>query len=191
MSIQIQQSTSAETPAICELIEAAFGPEQGQDVAQLTVDLLADASAQPILSLVATDERTEIGNPPLGHILFTHARVHSGEFTRPYPAAALLAPLAVRPDVQSQGIGGRLIMAGLEQLKAAGVGLVFVLGHPGYYPRYGFTPAGCLGFDAPYPIPAEHADAWMVQALEPGLIGPVRGQVRCADALGDPRHWQE
>ncbi|WP_207896275.1 hypothetical protein [Thiobaca trueperi] len=39
--------------------------------------------------------------------------------------------------------------------------------------------------------PAEHADAWMVQALEPGLIGPVRGQVRCADALGDPRHWQE
>jgi putative acetyltransferase len=68
---------------------------------------------------------------------------------------------------------------------------VFVLGHPEYYPRFGFRPAGALGMDAPYPIPERHADAWMVQALRPGLLGQVRGTVRCADTLNDPRHWRE
>ncbi|AFL74542.1 GNAT family N-acetyltransferase [Thiocystis violascens] len=192
MQIQIRQTTNAETPAICDLIEAAFGDEQGLEVAQLTRDLLADPSAQPLLSLVATAQRTEIGDPPLGHILFTHAKIHTGSApSDPIPSAAILAPLAVRSDVQSQGIGGRLIADGLARLTAAGVDLVFVLGHPGYYSRHGFVPAGNLGLDAPYPIPPEHADAWMVQALRQGLLGRVQGQVACAEALDDPRHWRE
>jgi putative acetyltransferase len=59
-----------------------------------------------------------------------------------------------------------LIREGLRKLKEIGVEMVFVLGHMKYYPQYGFTPdAGRLGFPAPYPIPPEHADAWMVQAL--------------------------
>lgn len=192
MQIQIRQTTNAETPAICDLIEAAFGDEQGLEVAQLTLDLLADPSAQPLLSLVAMAQRAEIGDPPLGHILFTHAKLHTRNApSDPIPSAAILAPIAVRPDVRSQGIGGRLIADGLARLTTAGVDLVFVLGHPGYYPRYGFVPAGNLGLDAPYPIPPEHADAWMVQALRPGLLGRVQGQVVCADALDDPRHWCE
>ena len=65
---------------------------------------------------------------------------------------AILAPLAVVPDAQGQGIGGALIEHGLSLLQRSGVGLVFVLGHPGYYPRHGFEPAGRLGFDAPFPI---------------------------------------
>jgi putative acetyltransferase len=192
MQIQIRQTINAETPAICELIEAAFSDEQGLEVAQLTLDLLADPSAQPLLSLVAMAQRAEIGDPPLGHILFTHAKLHTRNApSDPIPSAAILAPLAVRPDVRSQGIGGRLIAEGLARLTTAGVALVFVLGHPGYYPRYGFVPAGNLGLDAPYPIPPEHADAWMVQALRPGLLGRVQGQVACAEALDDPRHWCE
>ncbi|MBK5965402.1 GNAT family N-acetyltransferase [Thiocystis minor] len=192
MQIQIRQSDNAETPAICDLIKAAFGGEQGSEVAQLTRDLLADPSAQPLLSLVATAQRTEIGDPPLGHILFTHAKIHTSSApSDPIPSAAILAPLAVRPDVQSQGIGGRLIAKGLARLTTAGVDLVFVLGHPGYYSKHGFVPAGNLGLDAPYPIPQEHADAWMVQALRPELLGRVQGQVACAETLDDPRHWRE
>ena len=72
-----------------------------------------------------------------------------------------------------------------------GVGLVFVLGHPGYYPKYGFVPAGTRGFEAPYPIPPEHADAWMVQELQLGMIGSFMGQVECTDTLNDPKHWRE
>ena len=67
--------------------------------------------------------------------------------------------------------------------------LVFVLGHPDYYPRSGFTPAGVHGLDAPYPILPEHAAAWMVQALRPGLLDSVTGTVRCSDVLNDPRYW--
>ena len=103
----------------------------------------------------------------------------------------MLAPLAVHPDVQARGIGGRLVVEGLGRLKRAGVGLVFVLGHPGYYPRFGFIEAGANGFSAPYPIPPENAAAWMVQALRPGLLGAVPGRVVCADALDKPEYWRE
>jgi predicted N-acetyltransferase YhbS len=189
MQIQIRQAANSETPAICDLIKTAFGDPQGLEVAQLVVDLLADATAQPLLSLVATTHRADTGPPDLiGQILFSHARIAQSDRIL---SAALLAPLAVHPDAQSQGIGGRLIEEGLERLTAAGVVLVFVLGHPGDYTRHGFVPAGSFGLDAPYPIPPEHADAWMVQALAPGLLGRVWGQVVCADALKDPRHWRE
>ena len=103
----------------------------------------------------------------------------------------ILAPLAVIPDKQSRGVGGRLIREGLRLLSESGVELVFVLGHPEYYPRHGFKPAGALGFEAPYSIPDEHADAWMVQELCPGVIGRVSGKVMCADVLNQPEHWRE
>jgi putative acetyltransferase len=106
-------------------------------------------------------------------------------------SSAILAPLSVHTENQSQGIGGQLIEEGLKELKASGVELVFVLGHPDYYQRYGFSTAGTKGFDAPYPIPPENSDAWMVQELHPGIIECVSGQVICADALNDLKHWQE
>jgi len=99
--------------------------------------------------------------------------------------------LAIVPDAQKQGIGGKLIEQGLEFLSKSRVDLVFVLGHPEFYPRYGFKPAGRLDFEAPYPIPDEHADAWMVQALKSDVIGAVSGKVGCADALNKPEHWRE
>jgi putative acetyltransferase len=99
--------------------------------------------------------------------------------------------LAVVPDAQRQGVGGRLIERGLGLLFESGVGLVFLAGHPSYYPRHGFTPAGRLGFVPPFPIPPKDEEAWMVLALRPGLIGSVRGRVACADALNKPEYWRE
>lgn len=55
----------------------------------------------------------------------------------------------------------------------------------------GFSPAALLGFQAPYPIPNEHADAWMVQPLRPDVIGSVTGKVICSDELNKPEHWRE
>ena len=103
----------------------------------------------------------------------------------------ILAPLGVLPEYQKKGIGKRLIQEGLHQLKEAHVDIVFVLGHPNYYPRCGFQPANILGFEAPYPIPEEVADAWMVQELTPGIIGTVRGVIQCAKAMDKPEHWRE
>lgn len=124
----------------------------------------------------------------VGHVLFTRAEIRG---TGGAPRASLLAPLAVVPDRQRSGVGTRLVEDGLRRLGASGCELVFVLGHPSYYPRFGFQPAGVLGLDAPYSIPPEHADAWMVLGLAPGAIGRVRGTLRCAESLDRPEHWRE
>ena len=145
--------------------------------------LLNDPSARPLYSLLAfNDDRA------VGHVLFTSAHL---EGPRKNIFLSILAPLAVIPDFQKQGVGGKLIERGLQHLAHYGVDLVFVLGHPDYYPRYGFKPAGVQGFEAPYPIPEKHANAWMVQELHPGVIGSVSGKVRCADMLNKPEHWRE
>ena len=183
LKADIRISEPADEQAIAAVARAAFGEVQGQEIAALISDLTADDSAQPILSLVAVTRGDVVG-----HLLFSRAAVTANEQENP---AAILAPLAVLPEFQSQGIGGDLIREGLDQLMSAGVALVFVLGDPGYYMRHGFTPAKTSGFDAPYPIPAELEDAWMVQALRPGVIGAVKGQVSCPDALDDPKHWCE
>lgn len=63
--------------------------------------------------------------------------------------------------------------------------------HPGYYTTYGISSAGIKRFDAPYPIPLENSDAWMVQELDARIFGRVCGQVISADALNDPKYWRE
>ena len=150
--------------------------------AELTRDLLADPTAKPLLSLMAFVE-----GEPAGHILFTAARLLGGSRE---VAVSFLAPLAVVPEFQRRGVGGSLIKEGLERLSKSGVDLVFVVGHPGYYPRHGFVQAGELGFETPFPFPEEHADAWMVCALRPGLIGVVSGRVVCCDVLNKPELWR-
>lgn len=183
MSFQVQGSAESDQPAISAVVLAAFGAREGQEIADLVVDLLGDPSAHPLLSLVATHD-----DQVVGYILFTKTRIRDSQRR---VSSAILAPLAVHPEHQNQGVGGRLIEEGIRRLKATGVELVFVLGHPGYYPKSGFSPAGIRGFDAPYPIPPENSGAWMVKELQPGIVERVSGQVICAEALDDPKYWLE
>ncbi len=183
MTAAVREASGSDEKAIRDVIVAAFGQVQGREIAELVTGLLADPSARPLLSLVAT-----INGRVVGHILFTNVRLANSQRIVP---ASLLAPLCVLPEYQNKGIGGQLIDAGVKRLKEAGVELVFVLGHPGYYPKYGFCTAGKMGLQAPYPIAPENADAWMVQALVAGVLGRVGGRVLCADVLNDPKHWQE
>ena len=182
-SIQIRAARPDELPAIHELLTAAFGADEAPRIIRMVDEALADPSAQPLVSLVAIQDARVVG-----HVMFTHAEIDTGDEG---VEASLLAPLAVHPDLQGTGIGGRLIAAGFTVLETKGVALAFVLGHPDYYPRAGFEPAGAHGFTAPYPIPEEHAAAWMVKALRPGLLGRVAGPVRCAAALDHEELWVE
>ena len=181
--MHIREATESDLSDVLHVEEQAFGADKGSEIVELVNELLRDPSAMPLLSLIAVDN-----DKAIGHILFTKARI---TYSKRAISAAILAPLAVIPDTQSQGVGGQLVKEGLKVLSESGVELVFVLGHPEYYPRYGFKPAGNLGFETPYPIPDKHANAWMVQALRPGLIGSVNGKVVCADALNKPEHWRE
>ena len=176
----IRQTNERDLDHILSVHKSAFGQD---DEALLTADLLNDPSAVPRLSLMAVVEGI-----PAGHVLFTRAIVTGAKAGL---AASILAPLAVIPEVQGRGIGGELIRSGLRQLAEADTALVFVLGHPGYYPRFGFRPAGALGLTAPYPIPPQHADAWMVQELKSGTLGAVEGRVVCAKALDKRQYWVE
>ena len=181
--LEIRKTTESDLPVVLYVEKEAFGNNKGSEIADLVNGLLSDPSAMPLLSLLAINEGQAVG-----HILFTKARLTNSNDS---VSAVILAPLAVIPDAQSQGIGGRLINEGLKLLSESGIELVFVLGHPEYYPRHGFKPAGALGFKAPYPIPDEHANAWMVQELHPSVIGRASGKVECADVLNQPEHWRE
>lgn len=178
--MHIREASDSDLNDVLFVERAAFGHDEE---AELVMELLVDSSAKPVLSLLAFND-----NQAVGHILFTAARLTINQNAA---SIAILAPLAIVPDAQKKGIGGKLIVRGLQLLSDSGVDLVFVLGDPEYYPRYGFKPAGPLGFEAPFPIPDEHADAWMVQALSPGVIGSVTGKVICADEMNKPEYWHE
>ena len=178
---EIRKSCVADEPMIRTVHELAFGPSEGPEIADLTHALLHDPTAEPVTSLLAC-----AGVNAIGHVLFSGVRIQSSGES---PKAHILAPLAVVPERQGRGTGTRLVQRGLELLGESGSELVFVLGHPGYYPRFGFTPAGRHGLSAPYPIPEEHADAWMVLELKPGAVTKTEGTVLCADALSKREHW--
>ncbi len=178
--MEIREASDSELNDVLRVENDAFGYDKE---ANLVKDLLGDSSAKPYFSFLAFSNDRAVG-----HILFTSAQL---EGTQEDVSISLLAPLAVIPEFQKQGVGGKLIEHGLQHLTTFDVDLVFVLGHPEYYPQYGFKPAGIQGFEAPYPIPEEHANAWMVQELRPRVIGSVFGKVRCADMLNKPQHWRE
>lgn len=180
----LRPAESGDRDALLAVHAAAFGADDGPVIAQLVADLLDDDTSRPLLSLVARDEDRLVG-----HLLLTSIGLCGSDTGN--VEARILCPLAVVPELQGRGIGDRLVRDGLDRLRDDGVGLVVVLGHPSYYPRFGFRPAGARGIDAPYAIAPENAEAWMVVELTPGALGRMRGTVVCARPLQDPRHWHE
>jgi len=122
--------------------------------------------ARPVVSLVAEDN----GNI-VGHIMFTPV------FLSGYPDLNVmgLAPLAVAPEHQGKGAGSALVRAGLEQCRQLGFVAVVVLGHPDYYPRFGFSPSSRFGIDSDYDVPEE---VFMALELEPEALMGKNGRVK-------------
>jgi putative acetyltransferase len=142
------------------VLQLAFGP--GSVEADL-VDALRAAKAHVAeLCLVAGN-----GDELIGHIFFTRARLASGD------DVLALAPMAVVPARQREGVGSRLVEESLGLAAQTDFPLVVVLGHPGYYPRFGFERADTYGVEAPWEVPAE---AWMVHRL-PAYRPDARGLV--------------
>ncbi len=178
LNLAIRMTTESDRESIYMVEAEAFGYEKE---AVLVDSLLNDSTAEPRISLLAFE-----GDQPIGHILFTAGKIEGSDLK-----ISILAPLSVIPEFQGKGVGGMLVEAGLKHLVGMGFDLVFVLGHSTYYPRFGFVPAGTYGLKAPYPIPAVHSDAWMVQALNGTELGVAQGTVVCADELNKPEHWRE
>lgn len=129
--------------------------------------------ARPLISLVAEEDDTV-----LGHILFTPVELTG------YPELKImgLAPMAVLPAHQRLGIGSALVRAGLEVCRGLGYGAVVVLGHPEYYPRFGFIPAARFGMSCEYDVPEE---AFMVVEIQTGYLEGASGTIRYHAAFKD------
>ena len=144
----------------------AFGRRDEADL----VDALRSEGAV-LLALVAESERGVVG-----HILFTRMWIETGHSSL---EAVALAPVAVLPEHQTQGIGTRLISEGLSRLRSEGERIVIVLGHPEYYTRFGFSVEKAATLQSPFP-----PEAFMASELEPGALDGVRGTVRYPIAFG-------
>ena len=161
--MNIRPETLDDIPAIYDVNKSAF--DGGEAEARLVDAVRGCESFIPGLSLVAEEE-----GRVAGHILFSRIWIEMEEERLP---AIALAPMAVRPEFQNQGIGSALIRRGLEECRRLGETIVIVLGHKRYYPRFGFSPELAKGIECPF---GDVGEAWMALELVPGALGGMRGR---------------
>jgi putative acetyltransferase len=161
-SPEIRLEIAAYIAPIHQVHLAAFGRENEANlVATLRMNV-------PVLSFVAVEEGQVIG-----HIFYSPVSLDSeGENSLNLLG---LAPIAVLPNYQRRGIGSRLICYSLKECADRGFDAIVVLGHPDYYPRFGFRPARDKGLYCEYPVPDE---GFMVGELRENCLAGIRGLVR-------------
>jgi putative acetyltransferase len=155
----------AERPGDVEAVQAVVRSAFGQLEEAEVVERLRD-DPDLIISLVADMDRHVVG-----HIMFSRLGSSAGL------ELAQLSPLAVAPSRQGGGIGAALVEAGLGICRVLGLDAVLVLGHPGYYPRFGFTTEAARGLVSPF----AGRDSFMALPLKPGL--ELVGEVNFAKAF--------
>jgi len=168
MTTQIRVARPADREAIRAVHSAAFGR-----AAEAELALQLSAREPACISLVADDAGAVVG-----HVLFSPVRVDGRAFAR---APFGLGPVGVLPGLQRAGVGQSLCRAGIAACREAGVPFLVVLGHPPYYPRFGFVPAVRFGLtfaDAP------PRDSFMALELESGALANAGGRVRYAPEFG-------
>jgi putative acetyltransferase len=167
--MQIRAERTGDIGDIRQVNRSAFETATEADL----VDALRE-QARPIVSLVAEDDGAIVG-----HILFSPVTLSTDSDLR----IMGLAPMAVAPARQRQGVGSALARAGIAACRDLGFGAVIVLGHPEYYPRFGFVPASRFGLRSEYDVPD---DVFMAMELNPGALqGRGPGTISYHPAFGN------
>ncbi len=169
--LTIRRETPEDIDSIRYVNEQAFSQKEEANI----IEKLRNRNALTF-SLVAIQDGEIVG-----HIAFSSVVIESKDSS--FKAIAL-APMVVLPKYQRKGIGSQLVWAGLEECRRLGHEIIVVLGHPAYYPRFGFVPAGPKGIDCEFEVPEE---AWMVLGLRAdaltGRSGTVKFQPEFKEAM--------
>ncbi len=160
----IRREEERDYDEISEVIEKAFKSMTFSDHKEqfLVKRIRKSADFIPELSLVACYKGDVVG-----HILFSKIKIGSKRVLS-------LAPVAVSPDYQQMGVGSMLIKQGHKEAKRLGYDAVFVVGHAGYYPKFGYKPASEYGIFPPFECPPEN---FMCLELKEGALEGVKGVV--------------
>jgi putative acetyltransferase len=174
--VEIRREKPEDIRQIYSVNEQAFeAPEEAR-----IVDALREKCSDT-LSLVAEDEGEIVG-----HIFFSPAEI---EWAGTVIKGMGLAPMAVRPDRQNQGIGSDLVKAGLKLIEEKRYPFVIVLGHPGFYPKFGFVPASKYHIKCQWKgIPDE---AFMIIINDPSALQGVKGIARYRDEFDEAMKQKE
>jgi len=154
--IEIREERLDDVATIREVNQCAFGQDQEANI----VGALRSNGAV-LLSLVAT-----LNGRVVGHIMYSPITVGDKVM------GAALAPMAVLPEHQREGIGSKLVEAGTRKLKEAGYPFIIVLGHANFYPRFGFKPASGFGITCEWEVPDE---VFMLLVLDQSKMQDVSG----------------
>ena len=160
MPVLVRHEEDRDHEAVRQVNQGAFD----QDAEARLVDALRARGHAPV-SLVA-----EVNGQVVGHIMFSDLAIVAGNGT---VAALALAPMAVLPEFQRQGIGSVLVSQGLEACKERGHRIVVVLGHAAFYPRFGFSSTLAERLESPYGSGPSH----MAKELVPGALDGVVGKL--------------
>jgi len=173
--ITIRQEQKNDYRKTEEVVKEAFLHEEFSDKKEHElVKRIRECDAfVPELSIVAVDEAI------VGHIMLSKIKIEQDGTSE---ESLALAPVSVARGHQKKGIGGKLIVAALEKAKELGYGSVVVLGHPEYYPKFGFKKASEWNIKAPFEVPEE---VFMVIELTENALESVEGVVQYSSAFAE------
>ncbi|PYI54633.1 GNAT family N-acetyltransferase [Paenibacillus flagellatus] len=167
----IRTETANDHDAVFRLNREAFGGRETES--RLVERIRGSAGFIPELSLVAVRNGRVVG-----HLLLSKAEIVDGERRH---EAVVLAPIAVLPEEQRKGIGRALIGEGFERCVRLGFEVVCLIGHPDYYPRFGFRPAKEAGLELKqFRVPD---DVFMVRELREGALQEIGGELRYPESF--------
>ena len=174
----IRAATADDAGHLYRIYLEAFDERERELVADLAVDLLNQSSEPETIHLVA-----DSGGELSGHVAFSPTYSNTSGLCIGYT----LAPLAVDPGVQNQGIGSQLVREGLKKMNEKDVGLVLVYGDPAYYGRFGFTAELAASYIPPYTL--QYPFGWLAIALNDQVPKVVEEPIKCVPALSKPELW--
>jgi putative acetyltransferase len=176
--MNIRRVVSQDRGDILNVYMTAFPVEENELIAKLAMTLIANDLASNLFNWVA-----EIEGRVVAHIAFSPVVIESNPELQGY----ILAPLAVHPDYQKQGIGSALINKGVQALMDEGGHLVFVYGDPAYYGQFGFHAETAERFMPAYAL--QYAFGWQGMMLNEFVIQDESLSIQCVDALNDAALW--